>query len=83
MKIHDIKEIIKIVHYKEVKNLLDSIIGLEKVEIEIACNICGTKITAKNFKALTRKSGKILFCCDSFKWGQLGFKLQMQHLTLV
>jgi hypothetical protein len=67
MKTHDIKEIIKIVHYKEVKNFLKSIISLEEFKGEIICHFCGTKITAKNFKALTRKSGKILFCCDNPK----------------
>jgi len=59
----NIKEIIKIVHHKEVGDFLESIIKLEKIE-EATCNICGTKVTPENFKALVRKSGKILFCCN-------------------
>jgi len=64
MKTNSIKEIVKVVHHKETKEFLESIIRLEKFEHEITCYFCGTKITPKNFKALTRKSGKILFCCD-------------------
>ena len=67
MQINDTKEIIKVVHHKEVKDLLESIIRLEKFEMEITCYICGAKITAENFKALARKSGKILFCCNDPK----------------
>ena len=67
MKTNEVKEIIKIVHYKEAEVLLKSMVRLEKFEGEIICHICKTKITVKNFKALTRKSGKILFCCDTPK----------------
>lgn len=67
MKTRDIKEIVKTVYYKEAKDLLESIIRLEKIEEEITCYVCGTKITPENFKGLTRKSGKILFCCDNPK----------------
>jgi len=67
VKKHETKEIIKIVHYKEAEDLLKSIVSLEKFEGEIICHICKTKVTVKNFKALTRKSGKILFCCDNPK----------------
>lgn len=65
MKKHETKEIIKIVHYKEAEDLLKSIVSLEKSEGEIICYICRTKVTSRNFKALTRKSGKILFCCNN------------------
>jgi len=59
----NMKEVVKIVHYKEVEDFLESIIKLEKIG-EATCSICGAKITPENFKALVRKSGKILFCCD-------------------
>ena len=65
MKTHETKEIIKIVHYKEAEALFKSIVSLGKPEGEIICYLCKTKITSRNFKALTQKSGKILFCCDN------------------
>lgn len=67
MKTNEAKEMIKILHYKEAEALLRSMVKLEKYEGEIICHICKEKITAKNLKALTRKSGKILFCCDNPK----------------
>ena len=65
-KIVDMKEVIKIVHHKEAGDFLKFIIRLEKIE-EATCYICGAKVTLENFKALTRKSGKILFCCDKLE----------------
>lgn len=65
MKTHDEKEIIRGVHHKEVGDFLESIGRLEKSEGEIVCHICGTKITSENLRAVTRKSGKLLFCCDN------------------
>ena len=65
MKTNETKEIIKIVHHKEADTLFKSIVSLGKHEGEIICYVCRTKVTSRNFKALTRKSGKILFCCDN------------------
>lgn len=67
MKTNEEKETIKIVHYKEAEALLRFVVKFEKYEGEINCHICKTKVTVKSFKALTRKSGKILFCCDNPK----------------
>ena len=74
MKTNETKEIIKIVHYKEAEALFKSILSLGKDEGEIFCYVCRTKVTSRNFKALTRKSGKILFCCDNPECYRLFFK---------
>jgi len=62
----DMKEVIKIVHHNEVGDFLETIIKLEKLK-EATCYKCGAKVTTENFKALTRKYGKILFCCDKLE----------------
>ena len=62
MKIDNTKEVVKVVHYEEVKELLESLYIAEQKEPR--CYICGTKVKAENFSALIRKSGEILFCCD-------------------
>jgi DNA helicase IV len=58
------KEVIKAIHYKEVQDFLNFVKSYERLEVEFTCSICMEKITAQNFKAAIRLSGKILFCCD-------------------
>jgi len=65
-RVMDMKEVIKIVYHKEVGNFLESLIRHEKLG-EATCYICGTKVTLENFMALTRKSGRILFCCNKIE----------------
>jgi len=64
MKKDEKKEVIRAIHYKEVQDFLNFINSYEKLEEEFTCPICKRKITAQNFKATIRWSGKILFCCD-------------------
>jgi len=64
MKIDEKKEVIKVIHYKEVHNFFKSIECEEKLEKDLICHICKKKITEQNFKATIRWMGKLLFCCD-------------------
>ena len=59
------KEVIRAVYHKDVINFFESIGLIEKLnEGELKCAICGERITSANFRAVTRKSGNLLFCCD-------------------
>jgi hypothetical protein len=59
------KEVIRCIYYKDVANLFRTMGLSEKLaRSEIRCSICGEVITPDNFRAVTRKSEKLLFCCD-------------------
>jgi len=58
-------ELIRVIYHKDTVNFFKSIGLFDKLTSgEILCSVCGEKITIKNFRAVTRKSGKLLFCCD-------------------
>jgi len=59
------REIIRAIYHKDVVNFFKSIGLFDELErSEILCSICGEKITAENFRAVTRKSNELLFCCN-------------------
>lgn len=59
------KEIIRAIYHKGVANFFESMGLLEKLHNgEIRCGICEETITFDNFRAVTRKSNNLLFCCD-------------------
>lgn len=60
------KEVIRTIYHKNVMEFFDAI-GLteEIVGGGIQCAVCGQIITPENFKVVTRRSGKLLFCCDN------------------
>ena len=59
------EEVIRTIYYRDVANFFESIgLSEELVRGEIRCSICGEIITLNNFRAVTRKSGELLFCCD-------------------
>lgn len=59
------KEVVKAVYHKDVTKFFESI-GLteELSQGKLFCSICGAIITTDNFRAVLRKSGELLFCCD-------------------
>jgi len=58
-------EIIRVIYYKDVAEFFKSLGLFDKLKSgDILCYICGEKITIENFRAVTRKSGKLLFCCN-------------------
>lgn len=65
MKTKSEKEIIKAIHYREVKDFLDAILKNEKLKSSIVCHNCGVNITPMNFRAIVKKSENLIFCCDN------------------
>lgn len=59
------KEIFRAIYHKNVADFFESM-GLSRklAQGEIRCIICGEKITLNNFRAVSRKSDNLLFCCD-------------------
>jgi len=58
-------EVIRAIYHKDIADFLKSIGLFDKLKRgEIVCSICGDKITIENFRAVTRKAGKLLFCCN-------------------
>jgi len=58
-------EIIRVIYHKDVTEFFKSLGLFDKLTSgEILCSVCGEKITIENFRAVTRKSGKLLFCCN-------------------
>lgn len=58
------EKIIRTIYHKEVADFFESLGLSEKLaKGKIRCAICGEIITLKNFRAVTRKSGKLLFYC--------------------
>lgn len=59
------KETIRAIYYKDVANVLESIGLLETLQRgEFRCSICGEQITINNLRAIGKKSGEYLFCCE-------------------
>lgn len=59
------KEIIRTVYHKDVADFFGSLGLSEEVQRgEIRCSICGEQITLENFRAVSKKSGNLLFCCN-------------------
>ncbi len=59
------KEVIRTIYHKDVANFFESTRLSEKLAGgDVSCSICGEIITLDNFRAVTRKSGNLLFCCD-------------------
>lgn len=59
------KKVIRTIYHKEVADFFESLGLSEKLARgEIRCAICGDIITLENFRAVTRKSNRLLFCCD-------------------
>jgi len=60
------KEVIRAIYHREVTNFFKLIRLSEKLaQREINCSICGEIITLDNFRVVTRKSDKLLFCCNN------------------
>jgi len=58
-------EVIRTIYHKDVANFFKSLGLFDKLKNgEILCSLCGDKLTVENFRAVTRKSRKLLFCCD-------------------
>lgn len=59
------KEVIRAIYHKDTANFFESV-GLSKKlkEGKLKCIICGETIRIDNFRAVMRKSGKLLFCCN-------------------
>ena len=59
------KEVIRAIYHKNAVDFFESVGLSEKLARgEICCSICGGIITLGNFRAVARKSGELLFCCD-------------------
>ncbi len=59
------EKIIRTIYHEETNRFFKSIGLSEKLEKgELQCNVCGEIITVTNFRAVTRKEGDLLFCCD-------------------
>lgn len=59
------KEVVRAIYHKDVANFFKSMGLSEKLaQGELRCSICEAMITLGNFKAVVRKSNKLLFCCD-------------------
>ena len=59
------KEVIRSIYHKDVVNFFESIgLSRELERGEIRCSVCGEIITLNNFRAVTRKSENLLFCCN-------------------
>ncbi len=60
------KEVIRAIYHQNVADFFESIGLSEKLaQGNILCSFCGSTITLDNFKAVARKSDKLLFCCDN------------------
>lgn len=59
------EEVFRAIYHEEVADFFKSIELSEKLtQGEINCSICGETITLDNFRVVTRKSDKLLFCCN-------------------
>jgi len=59
------KVVITTVHHRDVSAFFEALGLSEKLaRAEVRCAVCARPITLENFKAVTNKSGKLLFCCN-------------------
>jgi hypothetical protein len=57
-------QILNVVHTKDVENLFVGLGLLNSlVQGEIRCHICGDRLSAETFRAVTRQEGNLLFFC--------------------
>jgi hypothetical protein len=64
------KELIRAIHYKDVYSFFASHDLLEELEAgKIRCARCADLISLKNFRAVTRLQGKLVFTCDKESCG--------------
>ena len=60
------KEIIQAIYHKNVLDFFESLgLSEELANGKIRCSFCNEIITQDNFRAVTRKAGNLLFCCDN------------------
>ncbi len=65
MKNKQQKEVVQAIYHKDVTTFFESVGLLETLQRgEIYCDVCGEQITLENFRAVAKKSGNFLFCCD-------------------
>ena len=59
------KVTIRTVYHRDVSAFFEAL-GLsdDLFQEEIRCAVCTQPVTLDNFKAVTNKSGKLLFCCN-------------------
>ncbi len=58
------KEVFQALHSSEIEDFIGRLGLFEKFKAgEIKCHACGDTITTDNFKALTRKGGRLVFAC--------------------
>ena len=66
MKVRDEKEVIRTIYHENVTEFFNAIGLTEEIAGgKINCAVCGQVITPENFKVVTKRSGKLLFCCDN------------------
>jgi hypothetical protein len=59
------KEVVRAIYHKDVAYFFEWIgLSEELSQGNIVCSICGTTMTLDNFRAVARKSGRLVFCCD-------------------
>lgn len=59
------KKVIRAIYHKDITAFFETMALSEKLARgELRCSICGEVITLDNFRAVTRKSENLLFCCD-------------------
>lgn len=60
------EEIIQAIHHDEVEQFFKSIdLYSQLVSGDLKCTICGNIITKDNFRAIGKKSGEIIICCNN------------------
>ena len=59
------REVIRTVYNEEVSKFFESLGLSNKLEQqEIRCAVCSQAITVDNFRAVTNRSGNLIFCCN-------------------
>ena len=60
-----VKETVQALHPADIRTFFEGINLLQVLEArQITCSICGDVITTDNFRAVTKKNGKLRFACD-------------------
>ena len=60
------KEVVRVIYHENVAQFFESLGLSEKLARgEIRCAVCDQVVTLQNFRAVTKKSGILLFCCDN------------------
>lgn len=62
----NMEEVIKAIHCDEIEELFQKLGILGRlINGELKCHVCGGVITKQNFRALSKKSDELIFCCDN------------------